>query len=464
MLYYLKYIEIWREALLLAWPIMLNHIFTTAMRTTDMLLMGYFGPAAVTAVGLGDVWERIVLRIGLGLGAGSISLISQDTGVASRTGSQGSNEVLSQILLTGVILGLPFILIGLFLSDNLIAVLGAAPEVVVLGAQYLLIIFAAAPFRIVTLISARALQGTGDTRTPMFVDIISNLLNIVLSIGLALGLFFFPELGVVGVGWGTFAAKLLAAVLYLIFFLLPGGNLSLEKPSRSWNLIITKQLLLVSLPRSLQGGYQSLITFPFNSLVLLFGTEAAAAYHIARRIQQQIIAPLHRSYGTVTTIMAGQRLGREEAAESQKITRGMIWLTILTIGLLSLLLFIFAPALVNLFTTDSLTAYFAVGFLRTLSLGAPILTSYSVFSGLLTGAGDTRTPFYGLVFSQTLFKLGLSYGLSISLALGLPGVFIGLVMDYLVRMIWVARRFFSGRWREDASRLIAERHQGIKEK
>ncbi len=44
--------------------------------------------------------------------------------------------------------------------------------------------------------------------------------------------------------------------------------------------------------------------------------------------------------------------------------------------------------------------------MRALGIGAPILTLYGVLSGLLSSAGDTRTPFYGLVISQTIFKLG----------------------------------------------------------
>ena len=93
---FVAYFPLWKEALILAWPVVLNHIFTTAMRTTDMILMGFFGPAAVTAVGLGDVWERIILRIGLGLGTGSISLISQESGTGSKKAQENADEVLKK--------------------------------------------------------------------------------------------------------------------------------------------------------------------------------------------------------------------------------------------------------------------------------------------------------------------------------------------------------------------------------
>lgn len=457
MVIFALYYPVWKKALILAWPVILNHIFTTAMRTTDMILMGFFGPAAVTAVGLGDVWERIILRIGLGLGTGCISIISQETGAGTEKAKKNADLILSQTIYSGILIGIPFIIIGWLIPDKMIGVLGAAPEVIKPGAQYLFIIFAAAPFRIITLIAARALQGSGDTRTPMVVEIISNVINIGLSVVLALGLGPFPNYGVAGVGIGTFTAKLLGAVIYSGIFLFPRSRFNLQSPLQKWDIIIMKQLIKVSIPKIMQGLYQSLITFPFNSLVLLFGTEAAAAYHISRRIHQQLIAPLHRSYFTVTTIMAGQTLGAGKADESKKITKGMIWLTVFSIGSFSSVLFMFAPALVKIFTEDPTTINYGISFLKALSIGAPILTIYGVLSGLLNGAGDTRTPFYAMIFSQTLFKLGLSYLLSIILGLGLTGILIGLVVDFTVSALWVGRKFLSEEWVDEAGEMIAER-------
>lgn len=456
---YKKYYLIWKEALVLAWPIVLSHIFTTAMRTTDMILMGFFGPAAVTAVGLGDVWERIVLRLGLGLGAGSIAIISQESGAENAISDKNTGEVLTQVLITGFFIGLPFMLIGLLIPDKLIAVLGATPEVIVLAAQYLLVIFLAAPFRIISLISSRALQGTGDTRTPMIVGVLSNIVNIVFSVILSLGIGPFPELGVLGVGWGTFIAKILAASAYIVVFILPDSKLNLHIPEDGWDFTITRQLLKVSIPRSLQGGYQSLIAFPFNSLILLFGTEAAAAYHISRRIQQQLMAPFQRAFGTVTTILVGNSLGKGDHNRSSELTKGILWLSLMTISIAGGFLFVFAPSIVRIFTDDLVTIGYGVRFLRVLSIGAFILTCYHVLSGLLTAAGDTRTSFYGSLINQTLFKLGLSYLLSVPLGLKLTGIFIGLLTDFSGQLTWIFLRFRSLRWIDDAQNMINERHK-----
>ena len=427
------------------------------MRTTDMVLMGFFGPAAVTAVGLGDVWDRIVLRIGLGLGAGSIALISQESGAEEHRTDHNSDTVLTQVLITGALAGLPFIFVGWLIPDTLIGLLGPEADVVLLAAEYLRIIFSAAPFRITSLIGARALQGTGDTKTPMVVGVGTNAINIGLSIALVSGFGPFPQIGVPGVGWGTAVANLLASAAYIAIFMSPRTNLGLHIPRQGWDFIITRQLITVSIPRILQGGYQSLIAFPFNALVLLFGTEAAAAYHITRRIQQQVTAPMQRAYHTVTTILVGQNLGRGEHAASRRAGKGMLWLAGITIGVVGAGLFVFSPRVVRLFTDDPHTLAHGVAFLRALSIGAPIFSLYNVLAGLLTGAGDTRTPFYASLGSQTVLMLGLSYFLSVQVGLGITGILIGLIADYLGRSGWVANRFRHGAWISDAEQMIKQR-------
>jgi len=341
----------------------------------------------------------------------------------------------------------------------MIALLGAAPEVIELGAQYLLIIFAAAPFRIVSIIAARALQGSGDTKTPMIVEVISNFINIIVSVTLALGIGFFPKIGVPGVGIGTFTAKTISAVIFILIFLSSKSEFNLKNPLKNWNFILIKQLFKVSAPKITEGLYQSLITFPFNAIVLLFGTEAAAAYHIARRVFQQLIAPMHRAYYTVTAILSGQKIGSGDIEGSKKTVEAMLILTIFSIGGFSLLIYFTSPYLVRLFGDNPETLAAAVRFLKALSIGGPVITIYGVLAGHLNGAGNTRSALYGNLLSQTLFKLVLSYILGVTFELGLLGVLIALPADFFGRAIWVGRKYLSYDWIAEADLMIKERRE-----
>jgi Na+-driven multidrug efflux pump len=84
-----------------------------------------------------------------------------------------------------------------------------------MGGTYLAVIFATAPARHVALVGARALQGTGDTRTPMYVNVASNLLNIAGSVGFGLGVGPLPEWRVVGVGLATAFGNVFTAVAFV---------------------------------------------------------------------------------------------------------------------------------------------------------------------------------------------------------------------------------------------------------
>ncbi len=192
---------------------MAEQVLRTMMRTTDIIVTGLFSPAAVAAIGLADLYARLPLRIGLGLGGGAIALSSQDTGSGA---TANRDEAVTQAILIGAIAGLPFVLFGLLVAEPAIALLGAPADVARMGGSYLTVIFLTAPARHVSLVAARSLQGTGDTRTPMYINVVSNVLNIVGTVGLGLGLGPFPVWRIVGVAVATAVGNLFSAGALLL--------------------------------------------------------------------------------------------------------------------------------------------------------------------------------------------------------------------------------------------------------
>ena len=161
---------VWRRVLDLSWPVMVQHVFRTLMRTTDVVVTGLFSPAAVAAVGLADLYARFPLRIGLGLGSGAIALSSQDTGSEAL---ENRDEAVTQALLLGLLAGVPFAAFGVLFGEQAIALLGAPENVARMGGAYLAVIFLSASARHVALVAAQivlagALQGGSDTRTPFY--------------------------------------------------------------------------------------------------------------------------------------------------------------------------------------------------------------------------------------------------------------------------------------------------------
>ncbi|WP_254864008.1 MATE family efflux transporter [Halovivax gelatinilyticus] len=445
-------LAVWWRVLRLAWPIMAEQTTRTLMRTVDILVTAAFSPAAIAAIGLADLYARLPLRIGLGLGGGAIALSSQDTGAgATRT----RDEAITQAIAIGALAGIPFVILGFLLSDVAIEILGAESDVVRYGSLYLMIIMATAPARHVGLIAARALQGTGDTVTPMVVNVIANLANVSGSVVLGLGLLGAPRLEIVGVGIATAVANVFTAVVLIVVIASPYRQGSFVRPTDG---VITKQLVAVSTPRVAEGLVATAIEFPFNALLLALGTEVNAGYQVGRRVYQQITSPLGRGYNVAASIVIGQSLGAGEPAKARFEGWAIAGLGLATVGVIGLALAWFAPEFVAIFDPDDPeTVDHAITFAVAYGLGAPLLVSYIVIAGALQGAGETTIPFLARVSGLFLFYLCFSYIAAIELGLGAVGVAIGIVCYFGWSLGVVAVGFRYSDWAGKAARMMAER-------
>lgn len=442
---------VWRATVSLSWPITVQHGFTTLMRTVDIVVAGLFAPAYVTAIGLADLYGQIPLRLGLGLGAGAIALSSQDTG---RAAAETRNRAITQAILLGFLVGLPLIVLGLLFSEFFIGVLGAERAVIRLGATYLTLILVASPLRIVGLVGARSLQGTGDTVTPMVVNGGASLVNAITTVVLALGLGPVPRLGIVGIGLATLLSRGLEALAITGAIATRFTDLAFARPR---SLVITRQLVAISVPNFAEGMSSTVANFPFNALLLLFGTEVTAAYHIGRRVYQQLTGPIYRSITTGASILVGQALGEGDPDDARYAGFAIAAMSILVMSGMGAILVLGAEPIASVFTRDPLTLSYASAFTRVFGVSMVSFGIFSPFAGSLRGAGDTRTPFYARAIGTFGFMLGLSYLLAIPLAWGVMGVYVGLVTSFAVWAVIVAGGFVWGNWAERAAGMMAVR-------
>ncbi|WP_435365028.1 MATE family efflux transporter [Haloarchaeobius sp. DYHT-AS-18] len=446
-----RLLSVWRRVLGLSWPVMVEQTFRTGMRTTDIIVTGLFSPAAIAAIGLADLYARFPLRIGLGLGGGAIALSSQDTGAGAQA---NRDEAVTQAILLGLVAGIPFVAFGFLFGREAISLLGASDSVAQLGGTYLAIVFTTAPARQVSLIAARSLQGTGDTRTPMYVNIVSNGLNIVGSVVLGLGLLGFQRYEIVGVGLATAFSNVFTAVVLCTIMSLGGTSAGFARPS---NPIIARQLVVVSAPRVVEGFADTLAEFPFNALLLGFGTEVNAAFQVGRRLYQQVTGPLSRGYSVAASVVVGQALGEGDPDQAKENGIATALLGLVTVGGIGLALVVGAPLFVRVFTRDPATVGYAVDFARTYGLAAPALVTFVVFSGSLQGGSETRTPFVARVAGLLVFFLGFSYVVGVTLGYGVLGAYGGIIGYYGLAAVLVTVGFVRGDWARRAAKMMADR-------
>lgn len=436
---------------------MTEQVLRTLMRTTDLIIAGFFSPAAMAAVGLADIYARIPLRVGIGVGDSAIALSSQDTGADAPA---NRNQATTQALLIGLLAGIPFVFFGLFLNEYAIAVLGVLAEdeamaaVIGYGSTYLMIIMLAAWAIHTNFIAARVIQGTGDTRTPMVVNVVANVFNIVGTILLAFGIGPFPDLGIIGIAAATAMADTLAAITFLAIIHSSLSDLEYVRPE---GVVIAKQLSVIAAPRIGEGLTELVAEFPFNAILLGFSTEANAAYHVGRRMYQQVISPIARGYSVAANIDVGQLIGAGQRDEAYRSGIAATALSVLSIGGICVILFLLAEQFVLVFTRDPETVAIGTGFAQAFAIGAIFISAYIVLAGSLRGGSETVAPFIARAIGTFVFLLGITFVGGILMGYGVLAAYVAVVADYVARVAFLGWIYSRRRWIERGTTMMVDR-------
>nr|WP_233554016.1 MATE family efflux transporter [Halococcus sp. IIIV-5B] len=447
-----RLVATWRRVLALAWPVMVSQVLRTLMRTVDVLVTATFSPAAVVAVGLADLYGRIPLRIGLGFGSAAIALSSQDTGAGA---DANRAEAVSSALSMGLVAGLPIAAVGVGFGGPLIRLFGARGTVVTLGATYLGVVLATAPARHVSLVAARALQGAGDTRTPMYVTGLANVTNITGSVVFGLGLFGVQQYGVLGVGGATAVSNVLSAGLLVAAIRSSRTDLRLVRPT---DPTVARQLVVVAAPKVAEGLAATVAEFPFNALLLGFGRPVNAGFQIGRRVYQQVTGPLSRGYRTAASVLVGQALGDGDPGTARYRGWATTGLSTMTVGIVGVALFVLAPDAVRLLASGSPDALpYATGFARVYGLSAVFLAGFIVLSGALSGASETRIPLVARVTGVFGILVGGTWLLGVELGWGVQGAYAAVAGQYVWMTAVVFVGFATSRWASRAVGMMAAR-------
>ncbi|MDA8228209.1 MAG: MATE family efflux transporter [Desulfitobacterium hafniense] len=443
----------------LAWPVFIEMLLQMAVGVVDIAMVGRIGPSAIAAVGFANSLLMFVIAVFAAISVGTTALVARHIGAGEL---ERAHEIARQSLILSLLLSFGITLLGVIFpvqGIRLMMAMQAVPDQEVLdqGALFVRIVSLTMIPGLVMQIVNGVLRGAGDTKTPMRVNVIVNIVNIAGCLILVGGIQPFTlsemyftgisSLGVLGAAVSTALARALGGILSV--WVLFRGNFIIHlslRDSYRFNFPEMKRILNIGIPAAIEQVIMRGGQLLYGVIVGGLGTVAYAAHNVTMTAESLSFLPGF-AFAVAATTMVGQALGAEDpklAEESGKIA------TKVAIGLMSVMgvvFFFFAPALVSLFSSDPEVISLGAECLKIVAISQPPLALVMVLSGALRGAGDTKTVLYITGAGIWLVRVIFAYVFTTVFNWGLVGAWYAMIIDLFVRSILYYWRFRQGKWK-----------------
>lgn len=440
--------------LTLSIPSILQQLVVTAMEYIDAAMVGHIGAEATAAIGIVSSSTWLLHGILVGLYNAFAIQIAQYLGADRQADARG---VLRQAMLFNLAAGLAAAAFGVGISGHLPGWLGADVSLQANASAYFAIWSAALPFTMAMGMDTAMLRATGDALTPGLISVLVCALDVVFNFFLinpTRQIVLFGQsitvwgagLAVPGAALGTAFSNVVGGGLALAILLLREGPLCIRKPG-SWKITraCLRNLWRVGVPLAAERAALSSAQVLQVRIVSQLGTVAIAANSLGVSAEGLCYMA---GYGIQDAAIA--LIGQAVGAHRRDMAKRFAWLcTAMGMGIMALSgvgLWLFAPALMGIFTADAAVIALGARVLRIEAFAEPMFGASIVASGAMQGAGDSAGCFVLNLVSMWGIRLTLAFLLAPRF--GLVGVWGAMCFELCVRGVLFLLRLARGRWLE----------------
>ena len=383
----------------LAWPTMLEQLLQTAVQYIDTAMVGALGTSATAAVGATTTVNWLV---GSSISALSIGFLAYIAKAFGEGDGEKARRSVSQAVLTVLVVGILFTGATLGFSSVIPVWMRVDRDIQHLAAQYFFILYLPMLPRTATIIFGTVLRAAGDTKSPMKIGVLVNIINVVLNFLLIYPtrnvVIFGRNLRIYGADWGVLGAAAASAAAFAVgglvitLVLWRHPLVSPRGQSIRPDMQILRPCLQVAFPNMLQRFGTSLGYVAFASMINSLGEVATAAHTIANTVESAFYIP---GYGmqTAAATLAGNAWGARDGKRMKEVARMFIPIEIVLMIFSGGGLFILAPVLVDLFSDSPEVIALGTTVLRMVAISEPFYGFSIIIEGMMQGVGRTKRPF-----------------------------------------------------------------------
>lgn len=435
-----------RELANLIGPLVIEQLLAVFVGMADSIMVANVGEAAVSGVSLVDNIMILIINIFAALATGGAVVAGQYIG---RKDEKSACKAATQ-LVWFVSLSAVAIMILVYFGKDIILnqVFGhITAEVKGHADIYLLIVTASIPFIALYNGGAAIFRAMGNSQVSMRVSLLMNAINVTGNAILVFGL----RIGTAGVAIPTLISRMVAAIVITVLLCNQTRILHIERTLKiRFDGKMIRKILAIGVPNGLENSMFQLGKILVLSLVSTFGTYAIAANAVSNAIALFQILPGMAISLAITTVIS-QCVGANDYEQVHYYLKKLLAIIYVAMVGTVALIFLALPLILKAYNLSDQTAAAATNIIHFHGISAMIIWPLSfALPAAYRAAGDAKACMYTSIVSMWIFRIGFSYLVGKYMGLGVFGVWVAMVIDWVVRAICFVIRYFNGKWKHGA--------------
>ncbi|WP_447028010.1 MATE family efflux transporter [Vibrio parahaemolyticus] len=425
----------------LAWPILVEIFLRTVLGTSDVFMLSSYSDKAVSAVGVITQLTFFLIIVSTFVSSGTGILIAQYNGAGSEKDS--ANVGAASVALS--------VIFGVFLS--MLAMIGAVFFLPYYGLEALveqyareyLLISGAMTFNVtIGIVFTTILRSHGYSRSPMVVNLISGVFNVVGNYIALYQPFGLPVYGVQGVAVATVISQVIGTLLLGVIL----KRSRIELPILTLKQVPKDVYMKILKIGGLNGG--EVLSYNIAQICIVYfvvqmGTSSLAAFTYAQNIARFSFA-FALAIGQAAQIQTSYYIGKGWVSSIFKRVQIYFLIGFVVSTAVTGVIYLYHEEILSVFTDQPDILVMA----GSLVMGSILLEAGRVFNlifiSALKGAGDIKFPVEIGVLSMWGLGVVFSYIFGIHMGYGVIGTWMAIALDEWVRGIMMARRWRSKVW------------------
>lgn len=423
-------------------PIIIEQMLNSLMGMADTMMVSNVGSVAMSAVSLVDSINMLVIQIFAALATGAAIICSHYMG---QKDTEGAKKAAGQIFLTVNVISAAIMFFSLLCAKPLLRLIFGEVEPAVMESAIVYFMITAVSYPFIALFNAGAafFRAEGNSKFPMKISVISNLINVA---GNAILIFGFG-MGVAGAAAATLISRIFCTIVIFYYLAKPGHAIVLNNYFQIRpDFTIIKKVLAIGIPAGVENGMFQFGKLAIQSSVSTLGTTAIAAQAMTN-IFENVNGVGAVGVGIALMTVVGQAFGANRKEEGKYYIVKLTGYGELILLFFCLLTFVISKPVMYLAGMETESMRLCYEMLASITVMKPLTWGLSFIPAYgFRAAGDIRFSMITATCTMWFCRVALAVFLIRVMNFGPMGVWIGMFADWTIRGIIFTIRFFSEKW------------------